>query len=102
MSGSFVHAYLAVPSSPSDFPLECHHSVIMDWGKKIDAKQNMVIISIPTVFDPTLAPEGFHIIHAYTAASDDFEEFKARRWRLRRRELRGTQLLQKQRLHKEP
>jgi phytoene dehydrogenase-like protein len=71
-----MHAYIAVPFTPSDPPLECHHSVIMDWGKKIDAKQNMVIISIPTVFDPSLAPEGFHIIHAYTAASDDFDEFK--------------------------
>ena len=74
-SGSFMHAYLAVPSQPSDFPLECHHSVIMDWGERIDAKQNMVIISIPTVFDKSLAPEGFHVIHAYTAASDDFDQF---------------------------
>lgn len=75
-SGSFMHAYIAVPSKEGDFPLECHHSVIMDWGEPIDAKQNMVIISIPTVFDPSLAPDGFHIIHAYTAASDDFDEFK--------------------------
>ena len=74
-SGSFVHAYIGVPIDDDIDIEEIHHSVIMDWGKPIDAKQNMVIISIPTVFDSSLAPEGFHTIHAYTAASDDFDEF---------------------------
>lgn len=31
---------------------------------------------IPTVFDPSLAPEGYHIIHAYTAACDSFDEWE--------------------------
>ena len=35
----------------------------------------MVIISIPTVFDPSLAPEGYHVVHAYTAASDSFDDW---------------------------
>lgn len=35
-----------------------------------------VIISIPTVFDPSLAPEGYHIVHAYTAACDSFEPWE--------------------------
>lgn len=35
----------------------------------------MSIISIPTVFDPSLAPDGYHIVHAYTAASDNFDEW---------------------------
>ena len=38
-------------------------------------EQNMSIISIPTVFDPSLAPKGYHIVHAYTAASDNFDEW---------------------------
>ena len=32
------------------------------------APQNVVNISIPTVFDPSLAPPGKHLIHAYTGA----------------------------------
>ncbi|GMI00500.1 hypothetical protein TrLO_g11394 [Triparma laevis f. longispina] len=36
----------------------------------------MVIISIPTIFDPTLAPEGYHVLHAYTAASEDFGDWE--------------------------
>jgi phytoene dehydrogenase-like protein len=39
----------------------------------VAAEQNMVIISIPTVFDPSLAQEGYHLVHAYTAACDNFD-----------------------------
>ena len=76
-SGSFMHCYLGVPINEDlDGDLECHHSVILDASKAIDSRQNMVIISIPTVFDKSLAPDGYHVIHAYTAATEDFEEFK--------------------------
>ena len=43
--------------------LESHYSVINNW-EKIDAPQNHVIISIPSVLDPSLAPEGCHVILA--------------------------------------
>ena len=76
-SGSFMHLYLGLKKLPSDsVDLECHHSVIMDWSKPIDAAQNMVIMSVPTVFDEALAPEGYHLLHAYTAASEDFGEWE--------------------------
>ena len=49
--------------------LESHYSVINSW-EKIDAPQNHVIISIPSVLDPSLVPEGCHVIHAYAAANE--------------------------------
>jgi phytoene dehydrogenase-like protein len=49
--------------------LESHYSVINSWDK-IDTPQNHVIISIPSVLDPNLAPEGCHVIHAYAAANE--------------------------------
>ena len=33
----------------------------------------MVIISIPTLLDPSLAPEGKHVLHAYYAANEPYE-----------------------------
>ena len=72
-SGSFMHVHMAIPvrdDDPTD--LECHHSVIMDWSRPVDDPQNMVIVSVPSVFQPV---EGYHVIHAYTAASDDFDEW---------------------------
>jgi len=71
MTGSFMHLHLGIPKDGLPEDLECHHSVL-DFNKEITDEQNMVIISIPTVFDPSLAPEGYHVVHAYTAACDDF------------------------------
>lgn len=76
MTGSFMHLHLGIPKDGLPDNLECHHSVL-DFSKDVTAEQNMVIISIPTVFDPSLAPEGYHIVHAYTAACDNFEDWQA-------------------------
>ncbi|KAL7578240.1 hypothetical protein ACA910_012660 [Epithemia clementina (nom. ined.)] len=75
MTGSFMHLHLGIPSDGLPDDLECHHSVL-DFSIDVTAEQNMVIISIPTVFDPSLAPAGYHIVHAYTAACDSFEPWE--------------------------
>lgn len=75
MTGSFMHIHLGIPKEGLPDDLECHHTVL-DFNRPIDEEQNMVIISIPTVFDPSLAPEGYHIVHAYTAACDSFEPWQ--------------------------
>jgi len=75
MTRSFMHLHLGIPKDGLPEDLECHHSVL-DFDKDVTAEQNMVIISIPTVFDPSLAPEGYHVIHAYTAACDDFTQWE--------------------------
>jgi phytoene dehydrogenase-like protein len=74
MTGSFMHLHLGIPSDGLG-DLECHHSVL-NFDIDVMAEQNMVIISIPTVFDPSLAPEGYHVIHAYTAACDSFDDWE--------------------------
>jgi len=74
MTGSFMHLHLGIPKDGLDDSLECHHSVL-NFDIDVTAEQNLVIISIPTVFDPTLAPEGYHIVHAYTAASENFADW---------------------------
>jgi phytoene dehydrogenase-like protein len=74
MTGSFMHLHIGIPKAGLPDDLECHHSVL-NMDMDVRAEQNMVIISIPTVFDPSLAPEGYHIVHAYTAASDSFDSW---------------------------
>lgn len=73
MTGSFMHLHLGIPNDGLK-ALDCHHSV-MNFDHKVTDPQNLVIISIPTVFDPSLAPEGYHIVHAYTAASENFDDW---------------------------
>lgn len=50
-----------VASAPAQ-DLDCHHSVISDWGRGITARENMYIVSIPSLFDPSLAPPGKHVV----------------------------------------
>jgi phytoene dehydrogenase-like protein len=75
MTSSFMHLHLGIPSDGLPLDLECHHSVL-NLTDDVTAEQNMVIISIPTVFDPSLAPKGYHVVHAYTAACDSFEPWE--------------------------
>jgi len=75
MTGSFMHLHLGIPKAGIDDDLEMHHSVL-NFDLDVTAEQNLVIISIPTVADPSLAPEGYHIVHAYTAASEDFKDWE--------------------------
>jgi phytoene dehydrogenase-like protein len=74
MTGSFMHLHLGIPKDGLSDELECHHSVL-NMDLDVRSQQNMVIISIPTVFDPSLAPDGYHVVHAYTAASDSFDNW---------------------------
>ncbi len=76
MTGSFMHLHLAIPKDGLPDNLECHHSVL-NFDKDVTEEQNLVIISIPTVFDPSLAPDGYHIVHAYTAASENFDDWES-------------------------
>lgn len=50
---------LPPPSAPPPAQPHCHRPAKQ-------APQNVVNISIPTVFDASLAPSGKHLIHAYT------------------------------------
>ncbi len=47
--------------------------VVESWDVPIDAPQNMFIVSIPTVLDPLLAPEGKHLVHIYTAGNEPYK-----------------------------
>lgn len=42
----------------------------------IEKEQNVSIVSIPTVFNPSLAPEGKHLIHAYCAANESYSRWE--------------------------
>lgn len=72
ITGSFMHLHLGIDATGLPVDLESHYTVINKWDP-IDAPQNHVIISIPSVLDPTLAPPGCHVIHAYAAANEPFD-----------------------------
>ena len=46
-----------------------------DWNRPIDAEQNTAVFSIPSVLDPAMAPDGHHVLHAYTPASEPWHRW---------------------------
>ena len=48
--------------------LHCHHLLLEDW-EEMEAEQGVIFVSIPTLLDPSLAPEGRHIVHTFTMSA---------------------------------
>ena len=62
---SFMHLHLGIRAEGLD-DLTIHHVVVHDTEQDITTPGNTCMISIPSVLDPSLAPAGHHVVHAYT------------------------------------
>ncbi|OUL24565.1 all-trans-retinol 13,14-reductase [Nostoc sp. RF31YmG] len=65
---SFMHLHLGIRADGLE-SLTGHHVVVHDSCQDITIPGNTCMISIPTVWDATLAPERHHVVHAYTLES---------------------------------
>ncbi|KAK4715319.1 hypothetical protein R3W88_013657 [Solanum pinnatisectum] len=70
---SFMHLHLGFDAEGISDDLGIHHIVVNDWDRGVDADQNVVLISVPSVLSPDLAPPGKHVLHAYTPGTESFE-----------------------------
>ena len=74
---SFLHLHLGIdatdlPTTPSEeFPAQW--AFIDDWQRGVDAPRNMVLVSVASLLDKTLAPTGKHVVHAYVPATEPFD-----------------------------
>lgn len=77
---SFMHLHLGIDAAGLPADLACHYIVVNDWapaaGGGITAPQNLVLISIPSVLDPSLAPAGKHTLHVYTPGNEPYEPWQ--------------------------
>ena len=74
---SFMHLHIGFDATGLDKDLDLHHIIVNSWDKGVDAEQNVVLISIASVIDPSLAPQGKHCLHAYYPATEPFEIWQA-------------------------
>ncbi|XP_077249724.1 FAD/NAD(P)-binding oxidoreductase family protein [Tasmannia lanceolata] len=70
---SFMHLHLGFDAQDIPEDLGIHHIVVNDWNRGVDADQNVVLISVPSVLSKDLAPPGKHVLHAYTPGTEPFE-----------------------------
>ncbi len=64
-SASFLSLHLGVAANAIPPESDCHHILVEKWSKMEDP-EGTIFVSIPTLLDPDLAPEGYHIVHAFT------------------------------------
>jgi prolycopene isomerase len=64
-SPSFLSLHLGVRAKALPIGTECHHILLEDWSK-IESEEGTIFVSLPSLLDPSLAPSGCHIIHAFT------------------------------------
>ena len=72
---SFLHWHLGLRGNDLAH-LPIHHVWVGDWQRGIGAERNMVVLSMPSLLDPSLAPAGHHVLHGYTPANEPWEVWK--------------------------
>ncbi|XP_047967550.1 prolycopene isomerase, chloroplastic [Salvia hispanica] len=84
---SFLSIHVGVKADVLPPDTDCHHFVLEDDWKNLEIPYGSIFLSIPTVLDKSLAPEGNHILHIFTTSSvedweglsrKDYEEKKER------------------------
>jgi len=68
---SFMHLHLGIKAEGLE-SLPPQWTIVNDWDVPIDAPGNIIVVSMPSKLDPSLAPDGYHVIHAYTAGNEPF------------------------------
>lgn len=85
---SFLSIHLGVKAEVLPPDTDCHHFVLESDWKMLEEPYGSIFLSIPTVLDPSLAPEGRHILHIFTTSSIDdwkgltLKEYEAKKERV--------------------
>lgn len=66
---SFLSIHMAVKASVLPSDTDCHHFILEDDWSRLEMPYGSIFLSIPTVLDSSLAPEGHHILHIFTTSS---------------------------------
>jgi len=67
-SPSFLSLHLGVRADLIPAGTHVHHLLLERW-EEIEAEQGTVFVSMPSLLDPSLAPEDHHIVHTFTPSS---------------------------------
>ncbi len=93
-SPSFVSIHLGIEKSILSENFNCHHIIVEDWDD-LENEKGVIFVSIPTLLDSSLAPEGKHIVHAFTPSSIKEWENLSRKDYLDKKEMYFSFLVEK-------
>lgn len=85
-SPSFLSLHLGVKAEVLPHATECHHILLEKW-ENMESEQGTIFVSIPTLLDPSLAPEGHHIIHTFTPSwIENWQELSPNEYEVKKEE----------------
>ncbi|MFP4577173.1 MAG: carotenoid isomerase, partial [Coleofasciculus sp.] len=88
-SPSFLSLHLGVEAKVFPPGTECHHILLEEWDKMEEA-EGTIFVSIPTLLDPELAPEGYHIMHTFTPSwMENWQGLSAKEYEDKKEEAAG-------------
>ena len=76
---SFLHLHVGIdakglPATPSaSFPAQW--ASLESWERGVEAPRNLVLVSMVSLLDPSMAPDGCHAIHAYVPATEPYQDW---------------------------
>ena len=87
--GELAHNYLHIFQETFyefwEYQFLCDQYFVEDWDE-LESEKGVIFVSIPTLLDSSLAPEGKHIIHAFTPSSMSEWEGLSRKEYLQKKE----------------
>jgi len=88
-SPSFLSLHLGVEEKVFPPGTECHHILLEEWDK-MEEDEGTIFVSIPTLLDPDLAPEGYHIMHTFTPSwMENWQGLSAKEYEDKKEEAAG-------------
>mmetsp|Transcript_20415 Transcript_20415/g.26394 ORF Transcript_20415/g.26394 Transcript_20415/m.26394 type:complete len:587 (-) Transcript_20415:299-2059(-) len=79
MLKSFIHIHAGIdatglPDVPSEeFPAQWAYVKDWDLPEGVESPRNIVLCSMPSLIDPSLSPDGTHVLHAYVPATEPYD-----------------------------
>ncbi|KAL6654830.1 hypothetical protein ACP70R_008295 [Stipagrostis hirtigluma subsp. patula] len=92
---SFLSIHMGVKASVLPAGTDCHHFVLEDDWNNLEKPYGSIFLSIPTVLDPSLAPEGHHILHIFTTAGIEDWEGLSRKDYEQKKELVANEIIRR-------
>lgn len=85
---SFLSIHMGVKAEVLPPDTDCHHFVLEDDWKNLEEPYGSIFLSIPTILDPYLAPDGRHILHIFTTSSiEDWEGLTPKEYEAKKEEV---------------
>mmetsp|Transcript_6718 Transcript_6718/g.16011 ORF Transcript_6718/g.16011 Transcript_6718/m.16011 type:complete len:676 (+) Transcript_6718:33-2060(+) len=77
--GAILHLFLAIDATDLDLSHidDPAHLIVQDWGRSLQDSQNLCSFFIPSLLDPSVCPEGKHVIHVYSSGGEPYEAWES-------------------------